>query len=179
MILKTYFQQYKTFLLFLGKFFLTYLGLIVLYQAYLASFGEKIIDGITANVAFLTQKAANVFGIALSTQLDYLQYQIVYEGKYLARIIEGCNAISVIILFIAFIVAFSGKLKPTLVYILGGSLLIYGLNIFRIVFLTVLVYHFPAYEHLLHGVLFPLVIYGIVFVLWLIWVNKFSGYARK
>lgn len=179
MILNTYFQQYKPFLLFLGKFFLSYLVLTFLYQGYLSSFGDDIMDGITSNVAFLTQKFANVFGIAMSTKLDYLQYQIIYNGKYLARIIEGCNAISVIILFIAFIVAFSGKLKLTLLYILGGSLLIYVLNIFRIIFLTVLVYHFPNQEHLLHGVLFPLVIYGIVFLLWVIWVNKFSGYASK
>ncbi|MBP9793522.1 MAG: exosortase family protein XrtF [Flavobacterium sp.] len=177
--MKTYFQQYKPFLLFLGKFFLIYLGLTVLYQVYLASFGDVVVDGITANVAFLTHTVANIFGMNVSVQTDHLQYQIIYQGKYLARIIEGCNAISVIILFIAFVVAFSGKLKPTLIYILGGSLLIYVLNIFRIVFLIVLVYHFPTYEHLLHGVLFPLVIYGIVFILWLIWVNKFSEYARS
>ena len=27
--------------------------------------------------------------------------------------------------------------------------------------------------------LFPLVIYGTVFILWIVWVNKFSYYARK
>lgn len=179
MILKTYFQQYKPFLFFLGKFFLIYLGLTVLYQVYLASFGDDVVDGITANVAFLTHKVANIFGMNVFVHPDYLQYQIIYKGKYLARIIEGCNAISVIILFIAFVVAFSGKLKPTAFYILGGSLLIYILNIFRIVFLTILVYRFPNQEHILHGVLFPLTIYGIVFLLWVIWVNKFSKYASK
>ncbi|RXR21394.1 exosortase family protein XrtF [Flavobacterium amnicola] len=175
----TYFQQYKPFLLFLGKFFLSYLVLTVLYQSYLATFGDDVVDGITSNVAFLTQKIANLFKIDISTQLDVLQFQIRYHGKYLARIIEGCNAISVIILFIAFIVAFSGKLKVTLLYIFVGSVMIYIFNIFRIIFLTILVYHFPHQEHLLHGVLFPLIIYGIVFLLWFIWVNKFSGYVSK
>jgi exosortase family protein XrtF len=179
LILITYFQQYKPFLLFLGKFFLSFLVLTVLYQSYLANFGDDVVDGITSNVAFLTQKIANLFKIDISTQLDVLQFQIKYHGKYLARIIEGCNAISVIILFIAFIVAFSGKLKVTLLYIFVGSVLIYIFNIFRIIFLTILVYHFPHQEHLLHGVLFPLIIYGIVFLLWIIWVNKFSGYVSK
>lgn len=179
MILNTYFQQYKPFLLFLGKFFLSYLVLTVLYQSYLASFGDDVIDGITSNVACLMQKIVDVFGVNISTKLDYMHYQIIYNGKFTARIIEGCNAISVIILFIAFIVAFSGKLKLTLLYILSGSILIYILNVFRIIFLTVLVYYFPNQEHLLHGVLFPLVIYGIVFLLWIIWVNKFSGYVSK
>jgi len=179
LILINYFQQYKPFLLFLGKFFLSYLVLTVLYQGYLSSFGDDVVDGITTNVAFLTQKIARVFNVDISTQLDAVQYQIIYHGKYLARIIEGCNAISIIILFIAFIVAFSGKLKVTLLFIFGGSVLIYILNIFRIIFLTILVYHFPHQEHLLHGVLFPLIIYGIVFLLWIIWVNKFSGYVSK
>jgi hypothetical protein len=30
----------------------------------------------------------------------------------------------------------------------------------------------------LHGVLFPLFIYGVVFILWVIWVSKFSLYAK-
>jgi hypothetical protein len=44
--------------------------------------------------------------------------------------------------------------------------------------LIVLLYHFPEQNHLLHGVLFPALIYGSVFVLWFIWVNKFSKYAK-
>lgn len=177
--MNTYLQQYKPFLWFLGKFFLSYLVLTVLYREYLSSFGDDVVDGITSNVSFLTQKIANVFGIAIATHPDYLSYQIIYKGKYLARIIEGCNAISVIILFVAFVVAFSGKIKTTILFVLGGSVLIYILNVFRIVFLTVLAYHFPSQEHILHGVLFPLIIYGIVFLLWVIWVNKFSKYASK
>ncbi len=31
------------------------------------------------------------------------------NNKFVARIIEGCNSISIIILFISFIIAFSGK----------------------------------------------------------------------
>jgi len=177
--LNNYFQQYKPFLLFLGKFFLSYLVLTFLYRFYLATVPDYLVDGITANVSKLVMKFAEWFGVSIETKLVYMDYDIIYKGKIVARIIEGCNAISVIILFIAFIVAFSGKLKATVLYILGGSLLIYVLNIFRIIFLTVLVFHFPNQEHLLHGVLFPLVIYGIVFLLWIIWVNKFSGYARK
>ena len=69
--------------------------------------------------------------------------------------------------------------KQTLFFILGGSLFIYVLNIFRIISLSVLMYYYPAQEHILHGVVFPLIIYGTVFILWVIWVNKFSKYATK
>ncbi len=137
------------------------------------------VDGITANVASLTEKTANFIGLNISTNVGDMCYNIVYHHKVVGRIIEGCNAISVIILFVSFIVAFSGKLKPTLLYIFVGSALIYLLNILRIVLLVVLVYNYPTEEHLLHGVLFPLIIYGIVFILWVIWVNKFSKHASK
>ena len=104
---------------------------------------------------------------------------MIYNQKYVARIIEGCNAVSVVILFISFVVAFSGKLKPTLLFIFGGSLFVYVLNVVRIAILSVLMFHFPKQEPFLHGVLFPLYIYGVVFILWLIWVRKFSRYASK
>ncbi|WP_395047965.1 exosortase family protein XrtF [Flavobacterium sp.] len=176
--MKKYFIQYQPFLLFLGKFFLAYLMLTVIYQFYLNTVGDSI-DAITENVARLTENTANFFGVKITTIKDYMHYNIIYRGKVTARIIEGCNAISVIILFISFVIAFSGKLKQTLLFVLGGSLFIYILNIVRIVVLSVLMYYYPAQEHILHGVIFPLIIYGAVFILWVIWVNKFSKYATK
>jgi exosortase family protein XrtF len=101
-----------------------------------------------------------------------------YNQRFIARIIEGCNGVSVIILFISFVIAFSGKIKATILYIMSGSLLIYILNLIRIALLCVLMYHFPEQEHVLHGVVFPLFIYGVVFMLWLIWIRKFSLYAK-
>ena len=102
-----------------------------------------------------------------------------YFNKYLARIIEGCNAISVIILFASFIFAFSAKFKTTFLFILLGSALIFVLNILRIALLTIGLYYYPEYEEFLHNIVFPVVIYGVVFVLWIVWVIKFSSYAKR
>jgi exosortase family protein XrtF len=74
-------------------------------------------------------------------------------------------------------VAFTGKLKQTLVFILIGTIIIQLFNVLRIALLCMAIFHFPEYEHILHGVIFPLFIYGIVFLLWVIWVNKYSSYA--
>jgi hypothetical protein len=49
--------------------------------------------------------------------------KLIYN-QYVARIIEGCNAISIIILFISFL--FSGKLNQH--YFIFGSVLVYVLN---------------------------------------------------
>ena len=93
------------------------------------------------------------------------------KDTFVARIIEGCNSVSLIILFVAFIVAFAQKIQKTLLFLFVGSVLIYTVNIFRIVFLAWALYTFPEYQHLLHGVVFQGLIYGMIFLLWMLWVR--------
>lgn len=182
-ILKNYWIQYKPFLLFIGKFILAYLVLTFIYQSYLHQFDEKTfeVDGFTQLVAKQTEQTLLFFNADVSSELHTLRpcVKFFYNQKYVASIVEGCNALSVIILFIAFVVAFTGKLKHTVFFIIGGSLLIHVLNVSRIAILSVAIYHFPEYQSFLHGVVFPFFIYGVVLVLWVIWVNKFSLYAAK
>lgn len=181
--MESYIKKYKPFLLFLAKFFLTYVLLTAVYQFYLSHFDEKKfeVDTITVSVGKQSGWLLEVFSVDSEVQKHPKQpaLKILYNGQYVARIIEGCNAISVMILFTAFVVAFSGKPRQTLLFILGGCILIHILNVGRIALLASLIYHFPQYENFLHGVIFPLIIYSIVFVLWVIWVNKFSKYAKK
>ncbi|WP_394331919.1 exosortase family protein XrtF [Flavobacterium caeni] len=178
-----YFVKYKPFLVFLGKFLLTYALLTLVYQAYLGQFSKADfeVDSFTESVAHQTKWLIAVFDnqVATAPHLEQASIKMFYHHRFVARIVEGCNALSVIILFVSFVVAFTGKTKTTIGYIVAGSLLVHVLNIARIAFLVVALYHFPEYEDLLHGVIFPLIIYGVVFILWVIWVNKFSLYAAK
>lgn len=180
--MKKYLIIYKPFLLFLGKFLLTYLLLTFLYQWYLGQFDFAAFetDTFTIFVARQTETLLQFFHAEawVMPNLTEAGMKLIYNQKYIARIVEGCNALSVIILFISFVVAFTGKLKHTIGFIFFGSVLIHFLNISRIAILGYLLFHFPAYEHVLHGVIFPLFIYGVVFILWIIWVNKFSLYAE-
>lgn len=93
------------------------------------------------------------------------------KESYTVNIVEGCNAISVIILFISFVIAFAEKFKKTFLFLLAGMVLIYVSNIFRIVILVIAAYHYPKHQDLLHGVVFPAIIYGMVFLLWIAWVR--------
>jgi hypothetical protein len=36
------------------------------------------------------------------------------------------------------------------------------------------IFHYPEYTDLMHDILFPLFIYGVVFLLWIIWVNQYQ-----
>ena len=157
---------------------LVYVLLSVVYKLYLQySDGSKFYpDYMTNLVSLQSETLLNSFGY--KTQVlphsDEPSMKLILNGEYLGRIIEGCNAVSVIILFVSFIVAFSGKLKTTFFYILSGSVLIYTVNLLRIVVLTVGLYHYPEYADVLHNVIFPGIIYGMVFLLWIFWVNRFS-----
>ena len=50
---------------------------------------------------------------------------------------------------------FAGELKTTLFYILSGSVLLYVVNLLRIVILTIGLYYYADYEAVLHAVVFP------------------------
>jgi exosortase family protein XrtF len=180
--LKNYWIHYKPFLLFLVKFIFSYLVLTIIYQYYLNQFDIKNneVDGFTKLVSTQVEQLLLLFNGDAHIELHPSQpcYKFFYNGKYVSRIIEGCNALSVIILFISFVIAFSGKLNNTIYFIISGSIIIHVLNITRIALLMVAFYNFPEANFILHDILFPLVIYGAVFILWIIWVNKFSFYAK-
>ena len=182
-ILKNNFSRYKPFFTFLLKFLLFYVVFTFVYKMYLNQYdvANNQVDFFTEVVAKQTEKLMDIF-VENTKSLPHdfePSIKIFYNDKYVARIIEGCNAISVMILFAAFIFAFSTQWKKTGLYIILGIILIHILNIIRIALLSYALYNYPEYEEILHGTIFPLFIYGVVFLLWILWVTKFSGYAKR
>ncbi len=178
-----YFIKYKSFLLFLGKFLLTYTSLTFLYEIYLGQFDSTTfeIDTFTVAVANQSKKILEWFGFLVELKPNPSESSILVLVNSICkiRIIEGCNAFSVMILFVSFVISFSRKILKTIAFCVIGIVLIHVLNIFRIAFLTIGLIYFPEKLTLLHDIIFPLIIYGFVFLLWVIWVNKFSDYAEK
>jgi exosortase family protein XrtF len=167
--------KYKPVLRFIALFLGTYFVLSVLYGLYL-QFSEGTIytpDVITHLVAKQSSDLINNLGYTARVVPDPSDptMQLFVEDKFLARIIEGCNAVSIIILFIAFIIAFAETIKKTVLFIFAGAVLIYAVNILRIVILAITLYEYPEQKELLHGVVFPGLIYGMVFILWMIWIR--------
>ncbi|MCR9181301.1 MAG: exosortase family protein XrtF [Flavobacteriaceae bacterium] len=181
--MKALFVKYKSVIRFLALFLGTYLLLSLLYNAYL-HFGQSETwypDPITHLVAKQTSMLTSGFGYQaeITPHPNEASMKLILNDRYLARIVEGCNALSVIALFAAFIVAFHQKWKPTLLYIFVGSVLIYCANLFRIVLLAIALYEYPQYEEVLHGVVFPAIIYGMVFLLWVLWVRRIPANKQQ
>lgn len=174
--LKELFLKYKSVIRFLVLFLGTYVVLSLMYNGYL-HFGKSeryYPDPITHLVAKQTSVLTSSFGYKaeIVPHESEASMKLIINDRYLARIVEGCNALSVIALFIAFIISFHQKWKPTLLYIFVGAVLIYCANLFRIVLLAIALYEYPQHEEILHGVVFPAIIYGMVFLLWVLWVRR-------
>ncbi|MBU3821226.1 exosortase family protein XrtF [Flavobacteriaceae bacterium XHP0103] len=181
--MRTLFTKYRSVTKFILTFLVVYLALSMAYKFYLKpSDGSQYYpDYMTHLVAVQTQDILNTVGYnaEIVPHPDEPSMKLSVKGKYLARIVEGCNSISVIILFVSFVIAFSGKFKDTLIFVLAGSVLVYVVNLFRISVLAIGLYHYPWRSEILHQVVFPAIIYGMVFLLWMLWVNRFSKMKRS
>ncbi len=176
--MKALLTKYKLVVRFIVIFLTVYSVLTVGYYFYLnLSDGTKFYpDYLTHLVARQTNTLLNGVGYEANVlpHPNEPSMKVIINGKYVARIIEGCNAMSIIILFLSFIIAFAGKFKTTLMYCFAGSIVIYAFNLIRIVILSIGLYHYPWQREILHTVVFPMLIYGMVFLLWMVWVNRFS-----
>jgi len=175
----------KTIIVFLVKFFATYFILSGIYSIYLKQTQEKVelfsCSPLTKTVANHVQKLSNILGYNayVEQSSDELSIKYILNDEYVSRIIEGCNSFSIIILFLSFIIAFTGSLKATVLFGLFGSFLIYVVNLLRIIAISILYHRFPKYQNILHDLVFPSIIYGLTFVLWVTWVKYFSNINKN
>jgi len=180
--LKQLFVKYKSVIQFILTFVLVYVILSMLYKLYLNYYDDSPYpDYITNLVARQSESLIAVTGYdaQLSPHPNEPSIKMIVNGKYIGRIIEGCNSINVLILFVSFIIAFKGRWKTTVLYLFSGSVFIYTVNLIRIAILSIGLYEYPEKEELLHTIIFPIIIYGIVFLLWMFWVNRFKTLNAK
>ncbi len=181
--MKALFLKYKSVVAFILTFLIVYFVLTFAYKFYLDwSDGSKFYPDYFTN---LVAKQSHALLESVGYEAEILPHseeasmKLIIKGKFVARVVEGCNSISVIILFISFIAAFAGRFKTTAVYILAGSAIIYIVNLIRIVILSIGLYNYPWRREELHTVIFPMIIYGMVFLLWMFWVNRYSKINSK
>ncbi|MDR3272290.1 MAG: exosortase family protein XrtF [Flavobacteriaceae bacterium] len=175
-------REYKPIIIMLIKFFAVYLILVFLYDLYLSYYQETLqtCDPYTTHVATQTAKILRWIGFD-SEAVHYLQRNymtILIDGKRISIVNEGCNALSVNILFVAFIIAFSVGFKRTFLFTLAGLIVLYIANLVRIVFINYIFYEHRHYGKTVHDYIFPAIIWGMVVVLWLVWI-KFFALKRK
>lgn len=90
------------------------------------------------------------------------------------EIVHDCSAIKQLMQFLLVMLLCSGRLWKRLVYWLCGSVVLLGANIVRIYFLTMLFASRPSSFQAFHDWIARPAMYVVIFLLWLLWVEKFA-----
>ena len=91
---------------------------------------------------------------------------------------SNCNAISLFSLFSVFIIAYPGPWKHKAWFIPAGILAIHLINILRVVALAIIANYDYRLLDFNHTYTFTFLVYGFIFGLWIVWVNKFSNLSN-
>lgn len=168
-------KDFKPVLGILLRFIIIYLVLLFAYQFFLNTFQKEGLDPFSRMIAEQVSYFQNSIGFPTQLYNDVKNEQVYFyvRNEYPTRMVEGCNAVSVMILFVAFVFAFY-KGKKTFVFVILGLILLYIMNVLRIVGLNIVVLDYKEYSKMAHDYAFPAVIYGTVVVLWLIWIKFFA-----
>ncbi len=86
-------------------------------------------------------------------------------------IVNGCNGLAALSLFVGFVIAYPGRWRRRLLFIPLGLALIVATNILRTVSLTVVQDLWPASFDQVHGMHALFVFYVVIFALWVLWAN--------
>ncbi|PIE50412.1 MAG: exosortase family protein XrtF [Flavobacteriales bacterium] len=168
-------KDFKPIIFILLRFAVIYIILLVSYQLYLNQFEGLGIDSFSD---WVTQQVVSVQNWAdYPTQIYHEKATATnwfyVKKEYVSRMVEGCNAMSVMILFVAFIFAFYKGAK-TFLFAFGGLALLHLMNVLRIAGLNIVLRDYPEYGKSFHDYVFPAIIYGTVVVLWLVWIQFFA-----
>ena len=156
----------RSILAFLGKVVAAYGLWYVVYDLWLLPDGT-LDEWLSENVVWTSGQMLAGLGWAVST-----------EGRFLAlsgvpglKVVNGCNGLTTIGLFIGFVAAFPGSMVRRFLFVPIGVVVIYFSNVFRVSLLAVLQKEWsPAFEWI-HGMGAPAFFYLIVFGLWVVWAN--------
>lgn len=173
------FNDFKPVLKILLRFIIIYVVLLFAYQFYLNTQKGEL-DIFSKIVAAQSNNILHCFGYT-AEMVDVPNRETSWfyvNDKYTSRMVEGCNAISVMILFVSFILAFFNGFK-TFIFIIFGIIFLHIVNISRIAGLNYLLLEHPKYSKIGHDYFFPAIIYGGVVLLWLLWINFFTVKVKK
>jgi exosortase family protein XrtF len=172
-------QKFRPIINFLLIFLLTFFVFSVVYDLYLQRYNDQT-DAMSALVGRQAAGLLHVFGFdAYATVVDTEKSShIGINGIARVKVIEGCNGISVMILYLAFILGFPGKPKHKLWFIPTGMLFIHLFNLVRVAMLGWVVFRFGETGYPVYKEMFTVSIYLLVLALWYWWVQKFGSFKN-
>ncbi|MBL7835064.1 MAG: exosortase family protein XrtF [Cyclobacteriaceae bacterium] len=167
--------EFKPTIFFLLRFLAFYLAANLIYGLLVVQFMPGP-DPATVLATDQTAFFLDIFGWPNQVVVQVLKptATIYYQGKAIVAVYEGCNGINVMIIFVTFLVAFGPRQKALIWFIPFGLTIIHVVNLLRIGLLFLVALYRPSYLYFSHKYFLTAILYGVVLILWLVWVRYFS-----
>ncbi|MGB0524947.1 MAG: exosortase family protein XrtF [Flammeovirgaceae bacterium] len=138
-------------------------------------------EGLNGLITVETARVASwvIDALPYDSTIDELPGQegayLLIDGRKVVFIADPCNALVIIALYVGFIIAYPGPLKTKIAFIIGGSIIVFLLNVLRVIALAFnQIYHASSLEFN-HKYTFTFMVYAVVFAMWMVWANKYSS----
>jgi len=130
------------------------------------------------NIVYWNEKILKLFGYILIREFpvkDIIRTTGI-DGTVGVWIGARCDGVSLFALFSGFVIAYPGQLVNKLIFIPLGILSIHIINIIRVVILCIIQHIDYTLLDFNHNYTFTSIMYTYIFILWYIWISKFTNY---
>ncbi len=167
-------KENKKLIRFLLICLTAYLVWVVLYNHWIGP-DQRVdfwLSGIEAKEVIVLLKW---MGYPIEQVIEFHYKHVFYlHEQRLVALATSCNGLVLFPLFSCFIFATHGHWKRKISYALIGCLLIYHVNILRIIGLLFVKIYSPESLDFNHKYTFTVLVYSFIFYLWYLWINFYA-----
>lgn len=132
------------------------------------------------NIVYLSQQFFDWFGVATYIDIESNHVALIkdfslHKGVWVG---DNCNGFKLFSIFSIFLIAFPGNLRSKFWFIPVGLVVIHLANIIRVMALLLINDYNPAYLDFNHNYTFTIFVYGIIFLLWMVWIKRYGASIR-
>lgn len=142
-----------------------------------------LIWDLTSLFNYVAETTAHWAGAILSVFTDTIHLEdnnlLRCDSGFSMRINWSCTGIKQAFIFMMIIFMANGQKRHKLWFIPIAWLFFYGFNVIRIASIALLCQNHPDMFHIWHDIVFKYLYYGIMFVLWVVWTEKWRRIYHK
>lgn len=168
------------FIVLIFSFHFLYLGWQSLDYFPIAGLVEKLFE--SASELLFNQSCwtlEHIFGVDIVTHNHAIGVMNSNDTYSFINVAPECTSLKQWLHWLFLMLLFPGPWKHKLWYIPAGLVVIEWINVVRVVGITLCMIPFPEHFDFFHDYFFKTLFYFFIFVMWLIWVEKFVHRKEK
>jgi exosortase family protein XrtF len=104
---------------------------------------------------------------------------LIINGVESVKVGNRCNGLFTMVIYAGFIIAYPGSWRSKMFFVPIGIFMIFLSNVIRIGVLALNWIHYRSTFDFNHKYTYTFIVYGVVCVLWMWWINKYSFLATS